>query len=147
MEALFLNVSFVGSAPLARELGNKAPHVIVTQVVPHPQEKDLPIVREYHEDLQKMDQSATPTFGSLEGYIASRIFVTALKNVQGQPTRENIIDALEGLKTFDMGLEKPLHLTVKKHQASHRVWPTILRSGKFVPFKWKDISKVLKPGK
>lgn len=147
MEALFLNVSFVGSAPLARELGNKAPHVIVTQVVPHPQEKDLPIVREYHEDLQKMDKSATPTFGSLEGYIASRIFVKALKNVQGQPTRENIIDALEGLKTFDMGLEKPLHLTVKKHQASHRVWPTILRSGKFVPFKWKDISKVLKPGK
>ena len=147
MEALFLNVSFVGSAPLARELGNVAPHVIVTQVVPHPQEKDLPIVREYHEDLQKMDQSATPTFGSLEGYIAARIFVKALENVQGQPTRENVIDALEGLKTFNMGLEKPLHLTVKKHQASHRVWPTILRNGQFVSFKWKDISKVLKSGK
>ena len=147
MEALFLNVSFVGSAPLARELGKMAPHVIVTQVVPHPQEKDLPIVKEYHEDLQKMDQSATPTFGSLEGYIASRIFVKALENVKGLPTRENVIDALEGLKTFDMGLGKPLHLTVKKHQASHRVWPTILRSGKFVPFNWKDISKVLKSGK
>ena len=97
--------------------------------------------------FKKLTESATPTFGSLEGYIASRIFVKALKNVQGQPTRENIIDALEGLKTFDMGLEKPLHLTVKKHQASHRVWPTILRTGQFVPYKWKDISKVLKPGK
>jgi ABC-type branched-subunit amino acid transport system substrate-binding protein len=147
MEALFLNVSFVGSAPLARELGNKAPHVIVTQVVPHPQEKNLLIVKEYHEDLQKMDQPTTPTFGSLEGYIASRIFVKALENVQGQPTRENIIDALEGLKAFDIGLGKPLHLTAKKHQASHRVWPTILRSGQFVPFKWKDISKVLESGK
>ena len=147
MEALFLNVSFVGSAPLARELGNKAPHVIVTQVVPHPQEKNLLIVKEYHEDLQKMDQPTTPTFGSLEGYIASRIFVKALKNVQGQPTRENIIDALEGLKAFDIGLGKPLHLTAIKHQASHRVWPTILRSGQFVPFKWKDISKVLESGK
>ena len=147
MEALFLNVSFVGSAPLARELGNKAPHVIVTQVVPHPQEKNLLIVKEYHEDLQKMDQPTTPTFGSLEGYIASRIFVKALKNVQGQPTRENIIDALERLKAFDIGLGKPLHLTAKKHQASHRVWPTILRNGQFVPFKWKDISKVLESGK
>ena len=147
MEALFLNVSFVGSAPLARELGNKAPHVIVTQVVPHPQEKNLLIVKEYHEDLQKMDQPTTPTFGSLEGNIASRIFVKALENVQGQPTRENIIDALEGLKAFDIGLGKPLHLTAKKHQASHRVWPTILRNGQFVPFKWKDISKVLKSGK
>jgi ABC-type branched-subunit amino acid transport system substrate-binding protein len=147
MEALFLNVSFVGSAPLARELGNKAPHVIVTQVVPHPQEKNLLIVKEYHEDLQKMDQPTTPTFGSLEGYIAARIFVKALENVQGQPTRENIIDALEGLKAFDIGLGKSLHLTAKKHQASHRVWPTILRNGQFVPFKWKDISKVLKSGK
>jgi ABC-type branched-subunit amino acid transport system substrate-binding protein len=147
MEALFLNVSFVGSAPLARELGNKAPHVIVTQVVPHPQEKNLLIVKEYHEDLQKMDQPTTPTFGSLEGYIAARIFVKALENVQGQPTRENIIDALEGLKAFDIGLGKSLHLTAKKHQASHRVWPTILRNGQFVPFKWKDISKVLESGK
>jgi hypothetical protein len=70
-----------------------------------------------------------------------------LENVQGQPTRENIIDALEGLKAFDLGLGKPLHLTAKKHQASHRVWPTILRNGQFVPFKWKDISKVLESGK
>ena len=147
LKALYLNVSFVGSAPLARELGKKASNVIVTQVVPHPQEKSLPTVKDYHEDLRKMDPSAAPTFGSLEGYIASRILVRALGNVKGQPTRESVIDALEELKNFDIGLGHTLNLTAKKHQASHRVWPTILRNGEFVPFEWRDVVKVMKEGK
>ena len=36
LRALFLNVSFVGSNPLATELGHLPVPVIVTQVVPHP---------------------------------------------------------------------------------------------------------------
>jgi ABC-type branched-subunit amino acid transport system substrate-binding protein len=146
LKALYLNVSFVGSAPLARELGRNPSQVIVTQVVPHPHEKDLPIVRNYHKDLGKMDPSATPTFGSLEGYIAARILVKGLGHVKGHPTRESIIDALEGLGTFDIGLGKPLQLTPKEHQASHRIWPTILRKGEFVPFEWKEIVNIMKAG-
>ena len=144
LEALFLNVSFVGSAPLARELGNMSPLVIVTQVVPHPKEKNLSIVKEYHSDLTTLFPSATPTFGSLEGYIASRIFTKALEKIKGKPGRENVIDALESLGEFDIGLGQPLQLAQDKHQASHRVWPTILRKGDFVPFQWKDIPAILK---
>lgn len=144
LEAVFLNVSFVGSAPLAREIGNMSPQVIVTQVVPHPQEKSLSIVEEYRADLVKLFPSAIPTFGSLEGYIASRIFTKALGKIKGQPTRENVIDALESLGDFKIGLGHSLHLTKDKHQASSRVWPTILRKGDFVPFQWKDIPTILK---
>ena len=144
LEALFLNVSFVGSAPLARELGNMSPLVIVTQVVPHPKEKNLSIVKEYLSDLTTLFPSATPTFGSLEGYIASRIFTKALEKIKGKPGRENVIDALESLGEFDIGLGQPLQLAKDKHQASHRVWPTILRKGDFVPFQWKDIPAILK---
>jgi len=147
LDALFLNVSFVGSAPLARELGKKMNKVIVTQVVPHPQEKNLPIVKEYHDDFQKFDSSAVPTFGGLEGYIAARIFLKALENLKGTPNRESVINALQGLNEFDLGLGKPLHLSPTRHQASHRVWPTILLKGKFVPFVWEDIRKVIKSGK
>ncbi len=143
-EAVFLNVSFVGSAPLAREFGNTSPQLIVTQVVPHPQEKNLPIVEEYRADLVKQFPSATPTFGSLEGYIASRIFLKALEKINGKLDRESVIDALENLGDFEIGLGHPLHLTKEKHQASHHVWPTILRKGDFVPFQWKDIPTILR---
>ena len=144
LNALYLNVSFVGSTPLARTLGKKVQNVIVTQVVPHPIESSLPIVRDYRADLKAIGSSNVPTFGSLEGYIAARIFIYALKHMKGQPTRESIVDALEGLGNFDIGLGEPLNLSPKDHQASHRVWPTILRDGVFVPFKWADLLKLVK---
>jgi branched-chain amino acid transport system substrate-binding protein len=63
----------------------------------------------------------------------------ALAKIQGSPTRETIIDALEGLGEFDIGLGEPLHLSRTEHQASHRVWPTLLKEDRFVPFQWSDI--------
>ena len=144
---LFLNVSFVGSAPLARTLGGSKARVIVTQTVPHPDESNLSIVREYRSDLRKFSSSAISSFGSLEGYIATRILVRAMKTIDGLVTRENVIDALEGLKEFDIGLGQPLHLSGQEHQASHQVWPTILRDGNFVPFEWAEIDKLVQETK
>lgn len=143
LNALFLNVSFVGSSSLARELGRDVRHVIVTQVVPHPGDRSIPIVRDYHADLQAFDKSATPTFGGLEGYVAARILTKSLKTLNALPTRETVIDALEGLQEFDIGLGAPLRLGPKEHQASHRVWATILRNGVFVPFEWSDVAKLI----
>ncbi len=143
LDAIFLNVSFVGSTPLARELGNRPATVIVTQVVPHPQESQVPLVQEYRQDLQTFDPKSTPTFGSLEGYIAARILLQALLDPPSPLSRETFIDSLERLGSFDIGLGHPLHLDKQSHQASHKVWPTILKSGQFVSFSWDDISRVL----
>jgi hypothetical protein len=74
LNAIFFNVSFVGSPPLARELGEKMDKVIVTQVVPHSEEKDLPIVKDYYEDLQTFDPKTVPPFGSQEGLLNNVIF-------------------------------------------------------------------------
>jgi len=143
LESLFLNVSFVGSAPLARELVDSSARVIVTQVVPHPAESELPIVTDYREDLRAQNPDATPTFGGLEGYLACRILVTALESIEGTPDRESIVDALEGLGSFDPGIGEQLRLSASQHQASHRVWPTVMRDGKFLPFDWAKISDVV----
>ena len=74
LEAIFLNVSFVGSAPLAKALGRDGDGVIITQVVPHV-DADLTVVKAYRAALSASDSKAEPTFGSLEGYIAGRIFI------------------------------------------------------------------------
>lgn len=144
LRALFLNVSFVGSIPLAKELGKTDAPVVVMQVVPSPLDRTLPIVRDYVTDLQALDPSAIPSFGDLEGYIVARIFITALEKIKEVPTRENIVDALEGLGQFDIGLGEPLNLGPDEHQACHRVWPTILKDGGFTPFQWKDIAELVK---
>jgi hypothetical protein len=90
------------------------------------------------------DWSASAGFGDLEGYIAARILTLALEKIQGSPTREAVIDALEGLGKFDIGLGETLYLSRTEHQASHRVWPTILRGGRFEPFQWSDITALSK---
>ena len=50
-----------------------------------------------------------------------------------------MIDALDALGDFDLGLGEPLHIS-GRHQASHRVWPTIIRKGRAVPFAWSELS-------
>jgi branched-chain amino acid transport system substrate-binding protein len=142
LNPLFLSLSFVGSRWLASVLGNTDARIIVTQVVPFPSDDNLPLVREYAADLKAMNPSATASFGDLEGYIDARILTLALDRIQGLPTREGIVDAIESLGQFDIGLGEPLHLSQTEHQASHRVWPTVLKGGKFLPFQWSDLKAI-----
>jgi ABC-type branched-subunit amino acid transport system substrate-binding protein len=144
LSPLFLNVSFVGGNSLAEALGKCDARIIVTQIVPPPSDESVPIVREYRADLKAMDPSASSGFVDLEGYIAARILTLALEKIQGPPTREAVVDALEGLGKFDIGLGEPLYLSRTEHQASHRVWPTLLKGGQFVPFQWSDITTLVK---
>jgi ABC-type branched-subunit amino acid transport system substrate-binding protein len=138
LDAIFLNVSFVGAEALAEKLGGQGDGVIVTQVVPH-FDSALPMVAEYRKALKAWNPSTQPTFGSLEGYIAARILCRALETIQGPLTKEGIVNALEELGEFDVRLGRRLHLGPEEHQACHRVWPTILRGGKAVPFQWEEL--------
>ncbi|TYO95811.1 amino acid/amide ABC transporter substrate-binding protein (HAAT family) [Geothermobacter ehrlichii] len=142
LDALFLNVSFVGSAALARELGEAGNGVVITQVVPHPQQSALPLVQAYREDIRKIE-GASPSFVSLEGYAAARILVAGLKKADRPLTRSSVIDGLERLGRFDIGLGIPLHISPTEHQASHRVWPTRLENGRIVPASWEEILRDL----
>ncbi len=143
LKALFLNVSFVGAEPLARELGKKGNGVIITQVVPH-FDADLPIVRQYRNALAAYGDGQKKSFSSLEGYIAARILFKALDTIQGPISREAVVDALEGLGKFNIGMGEQLHLSPQEHQACHRIWPTVLLNGHAVPFSWRQLKKQAK---
>ena len=139
LDGLFLNVSFTGAEPLRLALGEAGEDVVITQVVPH-FESDLPIVQSYRDALLALDAEAEPSFGSLEGYIATRILCRALESTSGEIDRESIINALEALGTFDIGLGVPLELGPEKHQACQEVWPTIIRGDRIVPLAWSQLT-------
>ncbi|MCG8608971.1 MAG: ABC transporter substrate-binding protein [Pseudomonadales bacterium] len=137
-DAIFLNVSFVGSEALKTALGQKADGVIVTQVVPH-YDSDHALVQQYRKDLVNLDRQAQPSFVSLEGYVAAAIFTKALASATLPIDRESIIDSLEQLAQFDLGLGSSLSLGTGDHQASNTIWPTIIQNGQFVPLNsWSD---------
>ncbi len=143
LQAAFLNVSFVGSAALMEALGPDGEGVIITEVVPHPG-SDLQGVRAYRAALHEFDPAAKPGFGSLEGYLAVRMFCDALRRHPGDLSREAVIDALEDLGKFDLGIGVPLNLSPGEHQASHSVWASVIRGHQLVPFDWNEFSHGLR---
>jgi len=142
LKSLFLNVSFVGDAPLALALGPDENGVIVTQVVP-PLDASLPVVKNFHRAMRLLDPSISSTSGALEGYIATRILIHALTRIDGQISRKSIINALEGLGEFDLGIGITLKISQTEHQASHQIWPTIIREGEILPFGWNQLQDLL----
>ncbi|MBF0622394.1 MAG: ABC transporter substrate-binding protein [Magnetococcales bacterium] len=139
LDALFLNVSFVGSVPLAKALKGVDARVVVTQVVPH-FNSDLPLVKEYRADLNYASTRNVASFGSLEGYLAMRVIEKATAKAEQPLTRETLVELIEGLGAFDIGLGVPMSLSADQHQASHTVWPTILHDNVFIPWQWSEMS-------
>jgi len=136
-KGVFMAVSFVGPEALADKVKKAGERTLITQVVP-PYSLNLPIIKTYKRDMKLKYKNFTPSFVSLEGYIAGRILIKGLKKVKGEINRETVIQGLESLGRFDLGLGVPLFLSPNEHQASHHVWPTVIRQGKVVPFKWNE---------
>jgi branched-chain amino acid transport system substrate-binding protein len=139
LSVIFLNVSSVGAEQLAAALGKSGDGVIVTQVVPH-YDVDLPIAKDFRHALNAYDPSLSPTFGAMEGYISTRVLIKALQDSNEPVSRESIVTALESMGSFDLGLGYKMRLSPTEHQASHQVWPTVLRGGKIVQFNWNELS-------
>jgi ABC-type branched-subunit amino acid transport system substrate-binding protein len=98
----FWNVSFVGSAALAKELGPEGRGIEISQVVPFPWDISIPVVREYHKALEE-GKAGQPGFGSLEGFIAGKVMVEGLKRAGRKLDRESFIRAMDSLGEYDVG--------------------------------------------
>jgi branched-chain amino acid transport system substrate-binding protein len=126
---IYTNVSFVGSTALADELMLLGPRyasgVIVTQVVPAVDSYATAIL-EYKSALSKYFPGETPDYVSLEGFVAARVLVEALKRSGPQLDTEKLVDSLESLRNFDLGLGTPVNFGRTEHQAVHKVWGTEL---------------------
>jgi branched-chain amino acid transport system substrate-binding protein len=126
---IFSNVSFVGSNELAEELSQLGPKyaegVIVTQVVPIPTSQASSMLR-FREELKKYAPGEKPGFISVEGWLATRLFIEGLQRAGKQLTADALVDGLEQIKGLDLGIGVPLSFGPSEHQASHRVWGTVM---------------------
>ena len=133
VDPVFMAVSFVGSNALAQELGDDAPGVYVTQVVPIPDDTDTPAVAEYRAALAAIDPDAAPGFASLEGYLAGRLAIVALDTCGADLTRKCFLGAFTELQSIDLS-GVSLHYGPDDNQGSDEVLLTVINDeGRFVP--------------
>ena len=126
---IYTNVSFVGSTALADELMLLGPRyangVIVTQVVPAVDSYASTVLK-YKTAIAKYFPGVPPDYVSLEGYVAGTLLPEGLKRAGRQLDTEKLVEALETVRDFDMGLGAPISFGPTEHQGSHKVWGTQL---------------------
>ncbi len=127
MDAVFMTVSFVGSNALAQELGPDGAGVLVTQVVPFPEDDTLPVILSYLDALASHDPEAEPGFVSLEGYLAGRMVIAALQECGEEVDRSCLLDQLIDRGDFDIDGFK-LRFGEGDNQGSDEVFLTVIGS-------------------
>src|SRR6202048_1028257 len=126
-DVTFVNISFVGSDALAKELGPAGAGVVITQVVPFPKDNAIPVVGRYQASLKASAPDAQPGFVSLEGYLVGRAIIAALEKVGGDPTRQALIEAVQKAGAFDLGGFK-LAYSPSSNRGSDQVFLTVIQA-------------------
>lgn len=129
----FMTVSFVGSNALAEELGPAGTGVFVTQVVPFPTDRSVPIVASYLEALSAFDSDAVPGFVSLEGYLAGRLAIVGLERCGRDVDRQCFLDQLYSPEPIELD-GFLLQYGDNDNQGSDTVFLTMIgEDGSYVP--------------
>jgi branched-chain amino acid transport system substrate-binding protein len=136
LSILFSNVSFVGPNSLAQRLKDAGaaaaadgpkPYtagVYVSQVVPNYESDDSDGVHDYLRALQVAGQA--PSFTSLEGYLAGRVFVAGLLAHVGDFTPDALVGTFEKLPHLNLGLGATSGFTAGRHDYSKSVFGTAI---------------------
>lgn len=101
--AFMASNSFPGASQLAKELGKQGTGVIIATVVPPYARLSLPVVTEYRAAMEKYVARKDYSFTSLEAYLDAKVMVEALRRAGPKLTRENFMQALDGMGSFDTG--------------------------------------------
>jgi hypothetical protein len=98
---------------------------MVSQVVPNYENDSSEVVSDYRKLVQAA--GASPSFTSLEGYVAARVFIAGLLSRQGPITPESLIAAFENLPNLSLGLGASSGFSTASHDYSKSVWGTLIK--------------------
>jgi ABC-type branched-subunit amino acid transport system substrate-binding protein len=133
LDATLVNISFVGSDALARELAGQGAGTVITQVVPFPDDAAIPVIAQYQAALKASAPAEKPGFVSLEGYLVGRTIVAILDKINGEPTRKAFVEAVQQSGGFDLGGFK-LKYGPDNNRGSDTVYLTVIQAdGSFKP--------------
>jgi ABC-type branched-subunit amino acid transport system substrate-binding protein len=99
---IFLTLSNNSSNAFIKNLGEDGYGVAVSQVSPYPFASTEPLAKEF-QDMIKGKPDVSPSYASMEGFIAAKVLVEGLRRAGPKPTREKLVTALESMNRYDLG--------------------------------------------
>ncbi len=101
--AQIVTLSNNASLGFAKTLGPHARGVLVSQVFPSERAVAFGFVKEAQELIKSANSATAVSPAMLEGFVAAKVMVEALRAAGPAPTRQKLQAALEGMKKFDAG--------------------------------------------
>ncbi|MFB0937288.1 MAG: ABC transporter substrate-binding protein, partial [Propionivibrio sp.] len=101
----FVSISTTDAAQLVDLIGAPtAAGVAITQVVPHPDNRAVPLSKEFKDNFEKFKpEGVLYNHVLLEGYVGAKVLVEGLRRAGPGATRKKLRDALEQIKNYDVG--------------------------------------------
>jgi branched-chain amino acid transport system substrate-binding protein len=133
LKSQLATVSFVGTDNLVAQVGKEGDGVVISQVVPFPEDNDLAITRECRAALAANGGEALG-FVNFEGCITAKVMVTALERSGAQPERSGFVESLSKMNAVDLG-GLQVSFAPDNHQASNAVFLTHIQGGKIAKLR------------
>lgn len=128
--AQFVSLSNTSSATYVDLLGAHSRGVMVSQVFPYPDSVVAAVVNEF----QQLTKQAKlePTYTAMEGFLAAKVLVEALRRAGPNPTREGLRTAFESIKNYDVGGFTVSYNTTDRTGSEFVELSMISKNGKFI---------------
>lgn len=98
----FVTSSFAG-IKVIEELKDKAPGLILSEVLPNPNRTQFKLVKEHHQLLKEYAPEAIPNYTTLEAHVSAKVLVEGLRRAGSNLTPEKLVDVLEDIRKLDLG--------------------------------------------
>lgn len=133
LKSQLATVSFVGTGNLVEAVGRAGDGVLISQVVPFPEDEQLAVAKECSALLTKHSGEKLG-YVNFEGCITAKAMVVGLERMGKTATRDGLILAMQGFKAVDIG-GIALNISAENHQASSHVFMTQIRDGKITKLR------------
>ncbi len=96
----FIGISFLGEETFRQYINKHGIPITFGAVVPNPHLNKLEIIEEYRKEMKK--NSYDYNVYSLEAYLATTIFIDAMKKIKGPINQDSVTDMLTSIKNLDL---------------------------------------------
>ena len=103
---------------------------------------DTPAVREYRDAIAKYAPNEKPDYVSLTSFALTKIFVEAMRRIDGPITRQALTKSMDSLRNYDTGILPPVTYSPERHLGNSSLHRVQLVNG-----RWTAISAPVDPDK
>lgn len=132
LKSQLATVSFVGTDNLVAQVGKDGDGVLISQVVPFPDDVNVPVTQACRDVLSK--QGVKLGFVNFEGCVTAKVLVAALDKAGKDLSRASLTDTLHGFKGLDIG-GLSVSFSPDNHQASTQVFLTQIQDGRIAKIR------------